>query len=401
MHCGIVDASVPIVATTPNTSSTRTHRCLEMRTTDHPFWARKYRSLAAAGALIAAVLLLVTWAPYSGPHRRPTESEVVFSYFAESLGEAALCEKISWAAFLRYSVLFGGGGASFARSDCYETVAIRNHDARVCWKIRPLVDVNPMSAGYSALSCRDRVTQGGRGYVSLPPETVIRAFNALGYDVDQLHLEGVIEPAIRPTDVYRSLQREPGIVDRVQQALAHLDATLPSDDKNFLAHFAAVTTGDARWCERIPERQAVATEEIPFRDWCYLTVAFNTQDARVCERMAPAAAEAKVMKAKAAGVRSDIAEQLSARAQCARIGKWAGPRPHYGPEVPQDPLQTQRLIAALGHDMPRARNWPPYEIAAYYSRFLDALRADRPGDTQREVARVKLIGRITALPEIP
>jgi hypothetical protein len=69
--------------------------------------------------------------------------------------------------------------------------------------------------------------------------------------------------------------------------------------------------------------------------------------------------------------------------------------------VPQDPLQIQRLIAALGHDMPRARDWPPYEIAAYYSRFLDALQADRPADPRREAASAKLIGRITALPEIP
>lgn len=390
-----------IVASTPHRIVDPTRRRLQMRTSDHPFGAKKYRLLAAAVALIAAILFLLTWAPYFGSHRLPTESEMVFSYFAESLGEAALCEKVSWAAFQRYSVLFAGGGASFARSDCYESVAIRNHDPAVCWKVRPLVDVNPVSAGYSALACRHRVTQGGRSYVSLLPETVIRAFNALGYDVDQLHLEGVIEPAIRPTDVYRSLEREPGIVDRVQQALAHPNVTLSSDDKSFLVHFAAATSGDARWCERIPESQPVATEEIPFRDWCYLTVAFNTQDARVCERMAPAAAEAKVITAKAAGVRPDIAEQLSARAQCARIDKWIGPRLRYGPEVPQDPLQTQRLIAALGRDMPHARDWPPYEIAAYYARFLDALQADPSADPRHEAARAKLIGRIAALPEMP
>jgi hypothetical protein len=365
---------------------------------DHPFVARKYRLFAAAGALIAALLFLLTWAPYFGAHRLPTESEMVFSYFAESLGEATLCEKISWAAFQRNSLFFGGGGASFARSDCYESVAVRNHDPAVCWKVRPLVDVNPISAGYSALSCRHRATQGGRSYVSLLPETVIRSFNVLGYDVDQLYLEGVIEPAILPADVYRSLEREAGIVDRVQQALARPNATLSSHDKGFLVHFAAATSGDVRWCERIPESEPVATEEIPFRDWCYLTVAFNTQDVRVCERMAPAAAEAKVIKAKAAGVRPDIAEQLSAREQCARIDKWVGPRLRYGPEVPQDPLKTQRLIAALGHDMPRARDWPPYQIAAYYSRFLDGLQADRPGDPQHEAARAKLIARITALP---
>ena len=357
--------------------------------------------LAGAGGLIVAVLILLTWAPYFGSLRPPTESEMVFAYFAESIGEAALCEKISRAAFERYNVFFAGGGASFTRSDCYENVAIRNHNPAVCWKVRPLVDVNPVSAGYSAFSCVRRVAQDGRHFVSLFPETEIRAFAALGYDVDQLYLEGVIEPAIKPADVYRGLQRESGIVDRVQQTLARKSATLSGDDTSFLVHFAAATSGDARWCERIPERQTLATEAIPFRDWCYLTVAFNTPDARICERMSPAASEAVVIEAKAAGVRPDIAEQLSARAQCARIDKWLGPLPRYGPEVPQDPLQIQRLIAALGYEMPHARDWPPYQIAAYYSRFLDALQADLPGDPRRAAARTKLIERVIALAGVP
>src|SRR5436190_12498323 len=138
-----------------------------MRTPDHPFLARRYRLLAAAGALIAAVLFLLTYVPDFEAHRPPTESETAFSFFAERLGEAALCEKISWAAYQSYNVFFGSGGHSFARSDCYENVAVRNHDFVECWKVRPLVDVNPMSKGHSALSCLHRVAQGGRSYVSL------------------------------------------------------------------------------------------------------------------------------------------------------------------------------------------------------------------------------------------
>jgi hypothetical protein len=372
-----------------------------MGTPDRPHGASKYRLVLVAGALIGVVVLLLTWAPYFGSRRLPTESDRVFSYFAENLGEASLCEKIPWEAYQRYSVLFGGGGASFARSDCYESVAIRNRDRAVCWKVRPVVDLNPVSPGYSALACRQRVTQGGRGYVSLSPETLVRAFTSLGYDVDDLHREGVIEPAIRPADVYRSLEREAGVVDRVQQTLAGPDAALPSDDKSFLSHLAAVTAADAGWCQRIPAGQAVATEVIPFRDWCYFTVAFNTADVRICERMTPAGSEAKVIDAKAAGVRPEIAEQLSAHAQCARVDKRVGPRPHYGPEVPQDPVQTVRLIAELGYPMPRARDWPQYEIAAYYGRFLDALHADHPADARRDAARAKLISRISARAEIP
>lgn len=382
-------------------SATPTRGRLPMRTPGCRRVAGKYRILALAATLVGAVVFILTWVPYFGAHRAATESETVFAYFAERLGEARLCQKISWAAFQRYSVLFGGGGASYARSDCYEAVAVRNHDRAVCWNVRPLVDIDPLSAGYSALSCRRRVTQGGGSPVSLAPEKLVRAFDVLGYDVDTLHLEGVIGPAIRPADVYRELERKPGMVDRVAQALARPDAALSADDKNFLAQFAAVTAGDARWCERIPAAAALATEAIPFRDWCYLTVAFDTWDTRICQRMTPAAAEAKVMQAKAHGVRPEIAEQFSARADCARIDKWVGPRPHYGPEVPPDPQQIQRLIAALGLDMPRARDWPAYKIAGYCARFLDALQADRPGDLQHRAARAKLISQINARSEFP
>jgi hypothetical protein len=372
-----------------------------MATADRPQRTSRYRLLAAAGILVGGAALLLTWAPYFGALRPATESERVFSYFAESLGEASLCEKISWNAFQRYGVLFGGGGASFARSDCFESVAVRNRDVAVCWKVRPWIDVNPVSPGYSALACRRRVAQGGRGYVSLLPETLIRAFAALGYDVDDLHREGVIEPAIRPADVLRGLEREPGVVDHVRDALARPDAVVTPVDRSYLAHLAAVSTGDARWCERIPPGQPVATERVPFRDWCFYTVAFNTNDVRICERMAPAAAEAKVMAAERVGVRPEIAEQLSLRAQCARVDKRVGPHMHYGPEVPQDPAQTARLIAALGYPMPRARDWPPNQIAAYYGRFLDALRARAPADPRRDAARAKLVSRIMARDEIP
>lgn len=360
------------------------------------------RFLVAVGALIAVVVLILTWVPHAGSRRAPSESDRVFGYFAEQLGEADLCAKISWAAMQRYSVLFGGGGASFARSDCYEQVALRSHDRALCWNVRPLVDGDPFSAGYSALSCWRRAGQGAPGSaIALAPETLVRAFDALGYDVDTLQLEGVIEPAIRPINVYRSLERESGIVDRVTQALSRPDVALEAEDRSFLAHLAAVASGDARWCERIPASAAVSTEVIPFRDWCYLTVAFDTQDARICARMAPAASEAKVRQAEAHGVRPDIAEQISAHAQCARIDHWLGPRPHYGPEAPPQAPQIQRLVAALGLTMPRARDWPPHRIAAYYARFLAALRADRPGDAPHAAARAKLIARIAARSTLP
>jgi hypothetical protein len=91
--------------------------------------------------------------------------------------------------------------------------------------------------------------------------------------------------------------------------------------------------------------------------------------------MTPAAAEPKVIAGESHGMRPDIAEQLSLHAQCRAIERDIafGTHVRYGPELPADSRQTQRLIAALGVAMPFARNWPASEIAAYYQRFLFSL----------------------------
>ena len=91
----------------------------------------------------------------------------------------------------------------------------------------------------------------------------------------------------------------------------------------------------------------------------------------------------------------------SPRAQCARIGRWLGPRPHYGPEVPTDALQIQRLIAALGPYHAARTRLPPHQLAAYSARFLDGLQGNRPSDVAQAAARVKLIFRIAARSEFP
>jgi len=114
--------------------------------------------------------------------------------------------------------------------------------------------------------------------------------------------------------------------------------------------------------------------------------------------MTPAAAETTVLAAKAAGVRPKIAEQMGLHAECARIAKRLGPRLHYGPEVPSDDQQTQRLFTALGVVMPSAHNWSPNAIAAYYQQFLFALWPGDSPDPIRDAARAKLVRRLLTLP---
>ena len=110
--------------------------------------------VGGAVAALGALALCLSYTPgWSAGQRAPTEHETVLYYFAENLGETVLCDRISWAAFQSYGALFGGGGSSRWRSDCYERVAQARHDPSICWNVRPLVDLDPLSTGYSALAC--------------------------------------------------------------------------------------------------------------------------------------------------------------------------------------------------------------------------------------------------------
>jgi hypothetical protein len=333
-------------------------------------------------------------------HRLQTPHERLLYYFAQEIGEPALCDQISWAVYQRYSIFFAAGGASYFRSDCYERIAEARHDASVCWKVRPLIDFDPISPGYSALACRRRTLQRYSTGIGLDGGVLIGTFARLGYDIDHLYLEGVIEPAIKIEDVYRGLGQNPAAIGRAQQQLTKaLSPRLVGDDASYVADLAAIGAADPKWCAYIPAGQALSQEQASFRDWCYFTVAKNTQDALICERMTPAAAEPKVIAAESHGVRPEIAEQLSLHAQCRAIEREIafGTHLRYGPELPADSRQTQRLIAALGVAMPLASNWPASEIAAYYQRFVFSLGPSYH-DEVHNTARARLLRKLLAVP---
>jgi hypothetical protein len=352
-------------------------------------------------AAVAVIGLALSFSPGSlRRHRLQTAHETLLYYFAQEIGEPALCDDISWAVYQRYNVFFAAGGASYFRSDCYEQVAEARHDASVCWKVRPLIDFDPISPGYSAVACRRRTLGRNSSGIALDSGVLISTFERLGYDIDHVYLEGVIEPAIKIEDVYRGLEENAAAIGRAQHQLTLTPSpAMVDDDANYLADLAAISSADPKWCAYIPPGQALSLEQASFRDWCYFTVAKNTQDVRICDRMTPAAAEPKVLAAESHGVRPDIAEQLSLHAQCSAIERdiALGTHLRYGPELPADSRQTQRLVAALGVAIPLASNWPASERAAYYQRFLFSLDP-RFHDEVHNAARARLLRKLLALP---
>jgi hypothetical protein len=384
---------------------------------------RRRRSLLLAGLAVAgAILGLIGATPGTFMVRRPaSEYERVLYYFAQNVGEASLCDHIAWAAYARYSVIFGGGGASYDRSDCYERVAEARYDPSVCWRVRPLLDLDPLSSGYSALSCRRRTRASYHTGIALNDALLIRTFERMGYGIDQMSIYGVMPPAIRLRDVYISLTHKPDAIAQATRLLTSPDNALTADDRRYLSQFAAVAIGDPHWCESIPQTAAIDDSSTPSRDSCYLQLAYNSGDVRLCDRMTPAALEPKVQEAKAHGVRGEIAEQLGLHGDCLRIPKRIGPVHPYGPAIPGDDAQTLRLLAALHVTVPRAHDWTENQKAIYFRDFLFALwpkHAPYPGerahraaarevaeeaakDVARDLAREQLVVRLTELPAEP
>lgn len=381
-------------------------------------FASRRSSMIIGVAIAGAMLVLVGCAPGTFMVGRPADQfETVLYYFAQNVGEPGLCDHISWAAYTRYSLLFGGGGASYTRSDCYERVAESRRDPALCWRVRPLVDLDPLSSGYSAWSCRRRTRAHYHAAIALPDALLVRTFERMGYDIDTMGVDGVMPPAIPLRDVYAGLPREPAVIARAKRQLAGADDSLTVDDRHYLSQLSAIATNDPHWCASIPLATSINDPAAPSRDACYLDLAYNTGDVGICDRMTPAALEPKVREEEAKGVRADIAEQLGLHGDCLRVAKRIGPALRYGPAVPADATQALRLLAALRVPMPRARDWPEYARAAYFRNFLYALWPERPPDpgvrspspsaratpveardaAPRRRARAQLVARLIAL----
>ncbi|HYA59374.1 MAG TPA: hypothetical protein VED85_03355 [Burkholderiaceae bacterium] len=85
--------------------------------------------------------------------------------------------------------------------------------------MRPLLDFDPLSAGYSALSCWRRTRHGYHSGIALPAEQLARTFEQLRYDLEQMRLPGVVSPATRLRDLYLGLEHDAPALARAQQLL--------------------------------------------------------------------------------------------------------------------------------------------------------------------------------------
>ena len=368
--------------------------------------------------LVAAAFLLIgvtveTGAVASPPDqpqriRRPDKYDEFFRYMAQQLAEPALCEKIPW------TVMIDGGwgyGPSYERSDCYNTIAGNTKNPLICSRVRRLGPVNPRIEQTSTETCLKYAKEGFQSGMAIPQGDLVEFFNQMGYDPDTIQLEGITQAIVQVKDIYGRLTDRFGIAIRTQAAGGPHEVLVPgtvnqaqlvkrienaiggpsetanakiSDIVNeaYLADMAAMVSKNSQWCFRIRPNLPIATERGGFRNWCLFTLAKETRDDALCERIP---------------VPEDGTDpRLSLHAECHRLINSKIPTSaHYGAETPVDDERTRVLLGLLKVDIPRARDLPPDRIYAAYDQFLDELSHGK--DARHLAARQRFIDRVERL----
>jgi hypothetical protein len=370
-------------------------------------WWRVAAFVLLAG-LMAAAQEAASAANQSQATQQPDKYDEFVRYIAQQLAEPSLCEKIPW------TVTESGGfsyGPSYERSECYETIAGNTKNPQICAQVRRLGPVKPQIEQTSPESCMKRAKEGFNSGMGIPHEDLVGFLDRMGYDPDTIQLEGITPPLVAVKDLYRQLPDryglairsaaaggprevlEPGIVNqaelvkRVENGIGGPDAPLRAQTGDvvnaaYLADLAAMVSNDSRWCFKIPAGLPLATERGGFRNWCVFTVARESKDIALCERIP---------------VPSDGSDaRMSLQAECKReISSTIPSNTHYGPEVPADDDRVRALLVLLKVDIPRAKDLPLDRIYEGYDRFLNELA--RGKDAKHLAARRRLIERVEAL----
>ncbi|MGA8041362.1 MAG: hypothetical protein WCA37_01035 [Terracidiphilus sp.] len=380
-------------------------------------WTQRWRALSVLVALLvlAEVAGLQSLRDRVAGMRSPNRYDLFHAYMAQELNAPSLCRMIPW------SVRVGPGiddAASYARSDCYETVAGNTGNPWLCWQVKRLGAVS-LRHQTSVWSCVARARRHEQGGMALAPEELVEFFRLMGYVPDTLQLEGVTPALVQVKAIYRGLTDRIGVktggsagrdevavvpgsvgqgllLRRIAGLIGDVDVPLARRAGDalhgaYLADMAAMASQDWRWCMKIPMEIQLHGERSGFRDRCLLKVATETRDAGVCAHLSPAANKAAPDpsgRPRGESLAADCRLQASSRLPAVT---------HYGPEVPADDAQTRALLEALKVEIPRATDLPQEQIYDAYMQFLHELNG-RKQDAAHVAARRRLIAHVEALP---
>jgi len=302
--------------------------------------------------------------------RLPNEHEELYRYVAQEADEPALCDKISWTAI-------GPGGfftePSFYRSECYDTIAGRTRNAVLCLKVRRLGAISLISEQTSMWSCMKHAREGFFSGIAVSSSPLSRFFSEMGYNPDTLSIVSIPR-------YYGMMAKDKNYIERAQAKLAQ--PGLSQEHVAYLADMIALASEDAQWCERIPPSFSVSKVPMPLRSWCYYTLASNSRNEALCDKIP---------------IRSGEDTRVSWHRNCLFQARSRPSNIRYGGEVPGDVEECRSIMSLLGYPIPRGWNFPVYKTAGADFGFLSALR----DQSRNAEARRDFIDRINHLPSFP
>jgi len=343
--------------------------------------------LALAGFAIVALANYPL--PDYSKMRAPNANETFIQYVAFELDAPALCEKLAQSAILPGGIFIA---RSYARSECYATIARRYNQPALCWHAHRLGSISILDEQVSPIACWLQVERNAPDpslSTYMPSPTDLNSiFAAMGYRAGELYREGVTPPLPNPQDTYRRLAEEPDLVDRIVR-ITSTSTVLTQAERMRLFDLAAHTTGDPSWCSRISadwiDPGSVRNLRGPTlfeRDRCILEIASNTRRPEVCRQIPDRA--------------DDFPGLMSRRARCEQQAGKPPDKYHYGARPPEDYDESRRIIAILGYPLPDVSTVPASEIASAYYYFVWQIARD--DSAAARAARAKFLARVGALP---
>ncbi len=267
--------------------------------------------LLFAIVVVSLAALAYSPAPDFAKMHRPNPHETFYQYVAFEFDAPALCDKLSPGA------LIPGGffiAPSYARSDCFATIARRYDRPALCWRARRLGSFAPLEEQTSIVTCFWDVFQRAPDpsiSTYMPGRNdVVTIFAEMGYRPEELYHEGVTPPLLNLPDAYRRLAAQPDLVQRIDRitsagpspaspspltpaspspAPPAESTPLTSTQRMYLFELAAHVSGDVSWCTRIPADlrnpgtpRNTGGPSLFERDRCILEIATNTRTPASC-----------------------------------------------------------------------------------------------------------------------
>ena len=323
----------------------------------------------------------------------PTGADEFFYVAAVNLHEPEICYKVQ-------PLAEGSGSGAIPRgfqirtlrSECYEELARRLHDAALCEHVQPVrTDVDDGSLLDKAY-CVEHLDAPPSIAVPWRMDGFVQMMRRLGYDDGQVldHLFHRAPYDNSTMQAYLKLEKDPAFIERVRAGRSYAEprnksALRPARAVEFLYQMAAVDTAAPDLCKKISPNALFTdlwNQTALLQSECYVSIALNRHDPALCEKLPPS------------GTFPNIRERFDSREECrstVAVQKDNGGGT-YGPTLFRSRSDFPAALRELGYDKAYIDSLiPPPTADDYWTVFGDVSSPKSPnrGDLLRRIMELK------------